>query len=157
MGAWPHHLSWFNNRASPPSKYTRAQRADTTQRSSHTERDGWQTLFSCSCSPMAALLKSCQSSLQSADAARRTPSPRFLLPAPQTLILFSLLPTVLLTRPFCSPLAAVSSQFSAAARKSSRWRRLSASPAPTCILNGFSSVCACVYALKNSPAPPNRT
>lgn len=157
MGAWPHHLSWFNNRASPPSKYTRAQCTDTTQRRSHTakekERDGWRTLFSCSCSPMAMLSKSCQSSRQSADAARRSP-PGFTHQSP---VLFSLPPTLLLTLPFCSPSVVVSSQFSAAAHKSPRSRHLSASAAPTCILNGFSFVCACVYAEKNSPAPLSRS
>lgn len=118
------------------------------------ERVGWQTLFSCSCSPMAMLTKSCQSSLQSADAARQSP-PHPLRFHPATLILFSLPPTLFLTRLFCSPSAAVSSQFSAATHKSPRLRRLSASAAPTCILNGFYSVGVCVYT-ENSSAPPNR-
>lgn len=71
MGAWPHHLSWFNNGASPPSKYTRAQCADTTsavptrKRERERERDGWlvdfillQLLSDGHCSPKVLSVKS---------------------------------------------------------------------------------------------------
>lgn len=62
---------------------------------------------------------------------------------------FSLPPTRLLTRPFCSPsAAAVSSQFSAAEDESPRSRCLSAS---ACILNEFSSVCALCMQRRTAP------